>query len=145
MKHRLYVASVLVLIVALMTVVPASAGKPAKSLSVVVTPAVPDIGAQWSPSVTINWEGYRAYSVGYYFGWDDAQGDFHFDGTVKVPVDPKAKGLQTLTFEVPYTFIRGDNNPVCNIIYAGILYDAKDNVIVREDPYILNICIEPVP
>ncbi|MGE5224432.1 MAG: hypothetical protein ACM3PY_18505 [Omnitrophica WOR_2 bacterium] len=146
MKNHLYVASVIVLIVALMTVVPASAGKPVKSFAVVY-PTEPVAGVNWSPWVTINWEGYRAYSVGYYIAWTDSEGVLHPDDTSwqMTSVDPRAKGPQTLTLAIPGTYTRLVDDPDCSVYLGGAIFDAKDLSIKEDNHEYAGICIEPVP
>lgn len=145
MKNRFYVASVLVLIAILMTAVPVSAGK-VRSFDVVF-PDTPEIGAQWSPWVTINWDGYRVYSVGYYVAWYDSEGVLHpWDTSFQLTsVDPKVKGPQIQTLQIPITFTRGADDPDCSYHLGGAIFGVKGTIIRSEEIHIEDVCIVPVP
>jgi len=130
----------------LMTVVPVSAGK-VRSFDVVF-PAEPILGVNWSPWVTINWERYRAYSVGYYIAWMDSSGILHPEDTgwQLTSVDPRAKGPQTQTLYIPFTYTRLADDPDCNTYLGGAIFDAKGKIILKEEPHVYEgVCINYAP
>lgn len=145
MKHRLYVVSILVLIASLIAVVPVSAGK--VKIFNVDFPAEPVAGANWTPSVTINWEGYRASYVGYFFSYKHSDGEVHSPnpGWQMTPVNPKVKGPQTITLTIPGTYIRLDDDPGCWVDLGGGIFDAKPSTIQFDELFYYGVCIDQVP
>ena len=145
MKNRLYVASVLVLIAILITVVPVSAGR--TQTFNVVFPADPITGVNWTPWVTINWEGYRASSVGYTVFWMHSDGVVHnpVPGWNRTSVDPRAKGPQTQTLNIPFTFTRLPDDVHCRFYLGGGIFDAKGRTIQYVEKTYTNICVDQVP
>ncbi len=145
MKSRLYFASILALVAILVMVVPVSAGK-VKTFNVVF-PADPITGVNWTPSITINWEGYRAYYVAYFIYWRDSAGVTHNNGTYWqfTAVNPGTKGPRTQTLNLPFTFARLADNANCWVKLGGGIFNARKTVTLNYDEkYYAGVCVQQV-